>query len=92
LEETICAQHDLRPADRLATYSDRKITMNDFLDKLSWDDLRVIKAIGESKSLALAAAKLGINTSAVSRRLDQVEETLGIVIFDRRRTGCGTES
>ena len=61
--------------------------MNDFLDKLSWDDLRVIKAIGESKSLALAAAKLGINTSTVSRRLDQVEETLGIVIFDRRRTG-----
>lgn len=57
------------------------------LDKLSWDDLRIIKAIGESGSLALAATALGINTSTVSRRLEHVEEALGIVLFDRRRSG-----
>jgi DNA-binding transcriptional LysR family regulator len=61
--------------------------MNDFLNRLSWDDLRVIKAIGKSGSLALAATALGINTSTVSRRLDQVEQTLGVALFDRRRTG-----
>ena len=61
--------------------------MNDPLGKLSWDDLRIIKAIGESGSLALAATALGINTSTVSRRLEQVEETLGVALFDRRRTG-----
>ena len=61
--------------------------MTGSLDKLSWDDLRIIKAIGESGSLALAATALGINTSTVSRRLEHVEETLGIALFDRRRTG-----
>ena len=68
-------------------HRDLKIKMNDSLGKLSWDDLRVIKAIGESGSVALAATALGINTSTVSRRLEQVEEALGIVLFDRRRTG-----
>jgi len=61
--------------------------MNDSLGKLSWDDLRIIKAIGESGTLALAATALGINTSTVSRRLEQVEEALGIALFDRRRSG-----
>jgi len=28
--------------------------------KLSWDDLRIIKAIGESRGLAAAAAHLGL--------------------------------
>jgi DNA-binding transcriptional LysR family regulator len=61
--------------------------MRDPLDKLSWDDLRIVKVIGESGSLALAATALGINTSTVSRRLSQLEETLGVALFDRRRAG-----
>jgi DNA-binding transcriptional LysR family regulator len=61
--------------------------MNDPLGKLSWDDLRIIKAIGESGSLALAATALRINTSTVSRRLTQIEDALGLALFDRRRAG-----
>jgi len=56
-------------------------------DKLSWDDLRIIKAIGESGSLAGAATVLGINHSTVSRRLSSVEQSLGAALFDRRRAG-----
>lgn len=61
--------------------------MSDPLNKLSWDDLRIVKAIGESGGLAGAAEALGLNHSTLSRRLAAVEETLGVVLFDRRRSG-----
>lgn len=61
--------------------------MSDPLDRLSWDDLRVIKAIGKSGSLAAAAATLGVNNSTIARRLAQVEDSLGVALFDRRRAG-----
>ncbi|MEH2513101.1 DNA-binding transcriptional LysR family regulator [Nitrobacteraceae bacterium AZCC 1564] len=61
--------------------------MSDPFGKLSWDDLRIIKAIGESGALAAAAKMLGVNNTTISRRLTLVEETLGVTLFDRRRTG-----
>jgi len=61
--------------------------MTDPLQKLSWDDLRIIKAIGESGGLAAAATALGVNHSTISRRLSVVEETLGVTLFERRRSG-----
>ncbi|TDY43241.1 LysR family transcriptional regulator [Paraburkholderia rhizosphaerae] len=64
--------------------------MSDSLQALSWDDLRIVKAVGESGSLVAAAAALGLNHSTVSRRLAVVEQTLGAVLFDRRRSGYMT--
>ncbi|MDF3845660.1 LysR family transcriptional regulator [Pseudomonas citronellolis] len=61
--------------------------MSDALDKLSWDDLRIIKAIGECSSQVGAADALGVNHSTISRRLSAMEHTLGVVLFDRRRNG-----
>lgn len=61
--------------------------MNDPLKKFSWDDLRIIKAIGDSGGLVSAAAALGVNHSTMSRRLAAIEEALGVVLFDRRRNG-----
>lgn len=61
--------------------------MSDPLDKLSWDDLRIIKAIGEGGSLAAAAKTLRVNTTTISRRLSLAEDSLGVSLFDRRRTG-----
>ncbi|SPD64428.1 LysR family transcriptional regulator [Cupriavidus taiwanensis] len=59
----------------------------DAAQRLSWDDLRIIKTLSESGSRAIAASKLGINVSTVSRRVAQAEAALGVTLFDRRRAG-----
>jgi DNA-binding transcriptional LysR family regulator len=64
--------------------------MSDPIHKLSWDDLRVIRAVGKNGALAPAAEILGVNSSTIARRLSKVEETLGVTLFDRRRTGYAT--
>ncbi|MEH0196343.1 LysR family transcriptional regulator [Caulobacter sp. CCNWLY153] len=61
--------------------------MGDPISKLSWDDLRIVRAIAETGALAAAAHMLGINGSTIARRLSRVEEVLGVALFDRRRTG-----
>ena len=54
---------------------------------LAWDDFRLIKAIADKRALPAAAAALGINHSTVFRRLGQIEEALGVRLFDRHRSG-----
>ncbi len=54
---------------------------------IAWDDFRLIKAIADARGLAGAAAQLNVNHSTVFRRLAQIEEGLGVALFDRRRGG-----
>jgi DNA-binding transcriptional LysR family regulator len=54
---------------------------------LAWDDFRLVKTIAEAKGLAGAAERLGVNHSTVFRRLGQLEEALGVKLFERHRTG-----
>lgn len=54
---------------------------------LAWDDFRLVKTVAEAKGLAGAAEKLGVNHSTVFRRLGHLEETLGVKLFERHRTG-----
>lgn len=61
--------------------------MADRIKKLSWDDLRIVKAIADSGTLARAAAAIGANPSTVSRRLAHVEKLLGLSLFARGRDG-----
>jgi len=61
--------------------------VNDPLKKLCWDDLRVVKAIGELGSLSAAAAQIGVNASTVFRRLGEIEKLLELSLFERRRQG-----
>ncbi|TCU02118.1 LysR family transcriptional regulator [Rhizobium sullae] len=64
--------------------------MTDPIAKLTWDDLRIIRAVGKNGALAPAAEMLGVNSSTIARRLSKVEGTLGVTLFDRRRTGYVT--
>lgn len=54
---------------------------------LDWDDFRLVKVIAEAGGLAGAAESLGVNHSTVFRRLGQMEESLGVKLFERHRTG-----
>ncbi|CAA0113102.1 HTH-type transcriptional regulator GltR [Starkeya nomas] len=54
---------------------------------LAWDDFRLIKAVADAKGLPAAAAAMGVNHSTVFRRLKQIEEQLGTLLFERHRTG-----
>ena len=54
---------------------------------LAWDDFRLIKAIADKRALPAAAAALGVNHSTVFRRLGQIEEALGVKLFERHRSG-----
>jgi DNA-binding transcriptional LysR family regulator len=52
-----------------------------------WDDVRIFLALHREGTLALAAHRLGIDTSTASRRLVALEEALGARLFDRTRDG-----
>lgn len=54
---------------------------------LAWDDFRLVKAIADHSGLTGAAAALGVNHSTVFRRLGQIEEQVGLQLFERRKTG-----
>src|SRR5689334_13041196 len=61
--------------------------MPELTRKRSWYDLPIVKAIGETGSLARAAAAIGANHSSVLRRLTQIEQLLNHRLFERRRDG-----
>jgi DNA-binding transcriptional LysR family regulator len=54
---------------------------------LAWDDFRLVQSIAHFRSLGGAAEALSLNHSTVFRRLNSVEEQLGIRIFERARSG-----
>jgi DNA-binding transcriptional LysR family regulator len=60
--------------------------MQDLADA-RWDDVRVFLAAHRHRSLGQAGARLGLDTSTVSRRLAALEEALGARLFDRTRDG-----
>jgi DNA-binding transcriptional LysR family regulator len=60
---------------------------NAIAEKLAWDDLEVVLALVRMGSLAGAATRLGVNTSTVGRRLDAIEASLDVHLFDRSPTG-----
>jgi DNA-binding transcriptional LysR family regulator len=54
---------------------------------LNWDDVRLFLALCRSRSLRVAAERLAVDPSTVSRRLAALEEVLAATLFDRDREG-----
>ncbi len=52
-----------------------------------WDDLRFFLAIWRAGSMSGAATALKVNQTTVGRRLGALEESLGVLLFDRLPTG-----
>jgi DNA-binding transcriptional LysR family regulator len=52
-----------------------------------WDDARYFLAIHRTGTLSAASRRLGVNQSTVGRRLETLEESLGVRLFLRTRDG-----
>lgn len=55
---------------------------------LDWDDLRVLGAVVAAGSLSKAADELELAQPTVGRRLDRLEEALGVPVVRRTSQGC----
>jgi len=55
--------------------------------RLQWDDVRYFLALSRAGNLSRAARWLGVEHSTVSRRVDALEQTLGLKLFDRLPRG-----
>ncbi len=64
-----------------------KIMQAIFAKMQNWDDLRYFLAIARDGSLAGAARTLQVNHSTVFRRLNALEESSGVRLFERLPTG-----
>jgi molybdate transport repressor ModE-like protein len=55
--------------------------------RIGWEDLRLVRAIGETGALTGAARRLGVDHSTAFRRLGALEARLGVRLFERARDG-----
>ncbi|HEY1547845.1 MAG TPA: LysR family transcriptional regulator [Kofleriaceae bacterium] len=53
----------------------------------AWQDVPIFLAVYRHRTLAAAAARLGLDTSTASRRVAALEAALGTRLFDRTREG-----
>lgn len=54
---------------------------------LAWNDFEVVLAIATAGSLSGASRALGVSHATVFRRLGDIEQRLGVSLFERSRTG-----
>lgn len=57
------------------------------INTLDWDELRIFLDVARTGNLSSTARRLRIDHSTVSRRISQLEQTLGAGVFERTRTG-----
>lgn len=58
------------------------------VNQIGGSDLEILLAVAEVGSFRGAAARLGLGQSAVSRRIQKLEELLGVSLFERRPSGA----
>jgi DNA-binding transcriptional LysR family regulator len=54
---------------------------------IDWDDVRYFLAVARGGSVRTAAGRLGVNHSTVLRRIAQLEERLGVQMFEKLPSG-----
>lgn len=54
---------------------------------MNWDDIKIFLALMRSGNVRAAAARLKVSHSTVARRIDALEEKLGVRLFDRLPAG-----
>lgn len=57
------------------------------MQNVEWGDLPFLLALSRANTMTAAAKKLAVNQTTVARRLDALEESLGVQLVERRRDG-----
>ncbi|WP_448554640.1 LysR family transcriptional regulator [Thalassotalea montiporae] len=57
------------------------------VEQMNWEDLRIFLEVSRAEKLSVAARRLGIDASTVSRRLHQLETSLSAQLFERTSNG-----
>jgi DNA-binding transcriptional LysR family regulator len=57
------------------------------MGSIDWDDVRYFLAVGRGGSVRAAAERLGVNHATVLRRIAQLEQRLGVQVFEKRPSG-----
>lgn len=77
----------------MAKFSERRVANLEqpigvgLLERVSWDDLRVFVVVARTLSFRKTATALRTSSSTIVRRMERLEETLGIRLFDRLPDG-----
>lgn len=62
--------------------------MNNTLENLTWDDLRIFAEAVKQGSFSRTAQALGVSQPTVSRRIEELEHSLGRPLLIRSASGC----
>ena len=57
------------------------------MNEPEWTDFRFFLEVARTGKVSSAGERLGVEHSTVSRRINRLEQSLGSVLFDRRRSG-----
>ncbi|WP_377590154.1 LysR family transcriptional regulator [Pseudochelatococcus lubricantis] len=57
------------------------------MDRLNWDDIRLFLTLAREGTLSGAARSLGIGIATISRRIERIEQALGLPLFLRHQQG-----
>lgn len=55
--------------------------------RLNWDDVRLFLALAREGTLSGAARSLGVGVATISRRIERIEEAIGLPLFLRNQQG-----
>src|SRR5258708_19718854 len=54
---------------------------------MDWDNIRIFLSVARAGQFSAAASQLGIDNGTVGRRINALEKSLGVRLFDRQTTG-----
>lgn len=54
---------------------------------MNWDDVRIFLAVAREASISGGARELGVQHSTVSRRMRSLEQSLGVRLIERKKSG-----
>lgn len=56
-------------------------------EEMDWEDIKTFRAVMNGGTVRAAAKNLNVHHSTVSRRIDHLERSLGVTLFERRPEG-----